>query len=512
MASTDSNRKVNVGLFPWLTIILSVGLVIGAVVGGIGNPLLLLVGISSLAAIILLYQNIEWGLLALAFANYTMLSDILVKYHGLPFLSKYIVALLLLLLLIRWLLRREMPDGAGFAFVLMFTYGISICLSLFDAVDMDRAIQGISDYIRNAVIVIVITLILKRGDMLRRITYSVLAGGIFLGTISTYQYLTGTFDNTYWGFGQAGMADIVGELNSYRIGGPIGDPNFYGQLLLFVVPLALERLQNERSKLWRTFAGCALAVTLLSIAFTFSRGTFLAAGSILLLMLWKNPPRPAVLAASLALVFSALVLLMPTYLQRMYTVIETFLDFNHHDTSIQDSAITGRLGEMGVAMKLFGDHPLLGVGIGNYEHYYQQYSLMMDVSQRGGQDRAAHSLYLELAAERGLAGLAAYFVLIWLVVRTIMESIRKLVGAGLVAYADMARAYGYSLLGYLITSIFLHERSQFFWILLGICLSLPAIAKSEVQRISDSSEIANEGLQHRNHRLQHAERDSGNFP
>jgi putative inorganic carbon (hco3(-)) transporter len=230
-------------------------------------------------------------------------------------------------------------------------------------------------------------------------------------------------------------------------------------------------------------AACALTVTLLSIAFTFSRGTFLGAGIILLLMLMKNPPRPAVLATIFVLAIATLFLLMPEYLARMYTLIATILHIGDDITVIQDTAIEGRLGEMLVAVEVFTDHPLVGIGLGNYEHYFQHYSLQLDLPQRG-RDRAAHSLYLELAAERGLVGLTAYFVLLWYTARTILRSIRKLLAAGLSSYADMAAAYGYSLLGYLVTATFLHDRAQFFWVLLGICLSFPAIAAYESRRVT----------------------------
>ena len=89
---------------------------------------------------------------------------------------------------------------------------------------------------------------------------------------------------------------------------------------------------------------------------------------------------------------------------------------------------------------------------------------------------------MELAAERGLVGLSAYFVLLWFVVRTIIRSVKLLRTEGLNTYADIAASYGYSLLGYLVTATFLHDRSRFFWVLLGICLSLPSIASHEVRR------------------------------
>ncbi|WP_410964468.1 O-antigen ligase family protein, partial [Salmonella sp. SAL4447] len=54
--------------------------------------------------------------------------------------------------------------------------------------------------------------------------------------------------------------------------------------------------------------------------------------------------------------------------------------------------------------------PLLGVGPGNYQHNFQTYSRRLDLWPRQ-EDRQAHSLYLEIAAERGVIGLAGFALL-----------------------------------------------------------------------------------------------------
>ena len=479
MTGISSNRDGISSLVLPAVIVLAIGGAVGALVGGMNNPFLLFLAISGLFVLIVLLKNIEWGLLALVFINFTMISEVLVDTHGLPSISKFLVFLLALLILARWAFQGESPEGAGPAFLLLVAYGLVTTLSLLYAVDYDSTMDVIYDYIKNAIIVIVIVLILKRGDALRHVTYAILAGAIFLGTLSAYQYLTGTFDNRYGGFAVASFAEVVGKENSYRLTGPVGDPNFFGQLLLFALPLAIERLKNEKATFWRLVAAYALVVLMLSIAFTFSRGTFLAVVVILLLMLVRNPPRPAVLVAIFASGAAALVLFAPDYVERMFMMLGTVLNITGYSANIQDEAIRGRLGEMQVALAAFFDHPLLGLGAGNYEHYYQHYSLALDMAQRG-EDRAAHSLYLELAAERGLLGLTAYFLFTWYVFRTILGSIRRLVAAGITRYAELAAAYGYALLGYLLTSIFLHDTSRFYWVLLGIVLSLPAVVSYEI--------------------------------
>jgi O-antigen ligase len=206
-------------------------------------------------------------------------------------------------------------------------------------------------------------------------------------------------------------------------------------------------------------------------------------------MLVKDPPRPAVTAAILALAATTLVALMPQYIERMSTMIGTIFQFGNDSgiRDLQDSGIRGRMGALRVALQMFLDHPLLGIGLGNFEHYYQHYAHQLDITPQRGGDLAAHSLYLEFAAERGLLGLAVYLVLIWYIFRIIMRSARQLHAAGLTTYENLVFSYGYALLGYLVTSVFLHEAFRFIWIIYGICLSFPAIAAYETRRVSSST-------------------------
>ncbi len=75
--------------------------------------------------------------------------------------------------------------------------------------------------------------------------------------------------------------------------------------------------------------------------------------------------------------------------------------------SDENYAVVERLAHWQAAVAMFSDHPLLGVGIGNYVPAYPAYALP------GWEDPLghAHNYYLHVAAEGGLVGLAAYLVL-----------------------------------------------------------------------------------------------------
>jgi hypothetical protein len=67
MTSISSNRNGVPSFLLWLTIVLGVGISVGVLVGGMANPFLLFIGIAGLVATLLVFKNIEWGLLGLVF-------------------------------------------------------------------------------------------------------------------------------------------------------------------------------------------------------------------------------------------------------------------------------------------------------------------------------------------------------------------------------------------------------------------------------------------------------------
>ena len=169
-------------------------------------------------------------------------------------------------------------------------------------------------------------------------------GGALLATLTAFQFLTGSFGTTFLGFGQSAVQNIVGGVDDVRISGPIGDPNFYAQLLVMLIPLALDRAFAEPRRAARLAAWGAAALMAASVVFTFSRGGILALGVVVLLMLLRRPARWRALAA-LALAAALAVPFLPSgYLDRLTTLGQVGTVESTTDVSIR-----GRTAEAGAA-------------------------------------------------------------------------------------------------------------------------------------------------------------------
>ena len=106
-----------------------------------------------------------------------------------------------------------------------------------------------------------------------------------------------------------------GLAESPRAFGPLGDPNYFAQILLPVLALALVALRFEPPAR-RPLAGGALLLTLAAIGYTGSRGAILAMALMLVagVCIGVLRMRHAVLAALLGIV---LVLAIPGYRDRV---------------------------------------------------------------------------------------------------------------------------------------------------------------------------------------------------
>ena len=137
-----------------------------------------------------------------------------------------------------------------------------------------------------------------------------------------------------------------------------------------------------------------------------------------------------------------------------------------------DSSIERRKLIAASGFEMFADHPLLGVGAGNFGSYYPHYSRQTgspaDLFYEHGEMHLehAHSLYLEVAAENGFIGLALFAALLLVSYRTLRRTRTMGVASGRARDPLSALALSIALSGFLATSLFLHSGSQRYLFLL----------------------------------------------
>ncbi|MBP8001553.1 MAG: O-antigen ligase family protein [Chloroflexi bacterium] len=473
---------IGLGLMTGLTVILSPGWLWPVAI------------VMALLLVWIVFTNPDLGVAILVFSVYTRFSDVMEHHNGIPSFVLPLAILITGVLVFRWWFWGETIHSWEQVAILTGVYGFVGFSSLLYAAAPDRSQIILLEYIKDVLILLTIVLALRRRESFSYVIWALLLAGIFMGTLTVYQQLTGTFANNYGGFAQAEVKNIIGEVSDYRVAGPVSATNFYAMILVVLVPLALDRLWQEKKVLLRLLALWSLVVCCLSIIFTFSRGGFLALCLVLMLMVLRQATRPSRILLSMGVLVVLLQFLPANYTDRLATTLD-LLPGSKTDAR-NETSFRGRTSEVLVAWHIFTDHPILGVGLNNYKYYYQDYAQPLGWDNRR-EERSAHNLYLEIAAETGLIGLAAFTAILINAGLSMRFAYRTLLQTGHYSEASMVAALVIGLVGYLLASFFLHGAyPRYFWLLMGIALGLPQIVTHSRQELSMSTVLTkwNENL------------------
>jgi O-antigen ligase len=200
-----------------------------------------------------------------------------------------------------------------------------------------------------------------------------------------------------------------------RTGGLWGDANFTAVQLTVALPFIVEWWPIRRDWWKRALLLGAAAAILTAFSFTFSVSGLMGLCVILLTKAIRDPQRGAFQAIArtsmLAITaFWALSVILPDlYVQRaLEKVGELVRAVSTLDRDLLLRVGTNRGDTWQSALQAIGDSPLIGHGPGNASYANVQYSIL-----RGSTEHiAAHNMFLTVAGDLGLAGLASFVGLI----------------------------------------------------------------------------------------------------
>ena len=250
-----------------------------------------------------------------------------------------------------------------------------------------------------------------------------------------------------------------------RAAGPIGEKNYYAQFMLMLAPLAFLQRQTERSPLLKFLAIGSLLLILAGVALSGSRGAAVGFLAVLLVMVAFRYVTWAQVAV-LGLAATMVVVLNPTYRERLSS-LGPLLEIARGSASIQnaDKAVQGRATEMVAAVLIFFDHPLLGIGPGNFPMEFVNKADLLGF-QVHGIERLAHCMYLEIAAENGLLGLLCWLALYGSTLRALLRARAQ---ATEPAIRNAATALYLALVVLASTSVFLSfSYTRYYWFMLAL--------------------------------------------
>ena len=221
-----------------------------------------------------------------------------------------------------------------------------------------------------------------------------------------------------------------------RAAGSFGHPNLLAVFLATALAAAGAVMVGGRPQ-FRPVAAAAFVAALAGLALTLSRGGLLAAGAAVAVMLIYRPFRRMALVAltvgAVALLIAGADVLGST--QSVDLVTKRLESVQYASQEDPRSALWRGTPE------IIGDHPLVGVGAGQFSSASAAYGLRDPFSEYQPFEHA-HSIPLTVAAELGLLGLAAFLWFATALGVTLVRACRRTQG--------WARAYAFGLTAALV--------------------------------------------------------------
>lgn len=304
----------------------------------------------------------------------------------------------------------------------------------------------------------------RRTDLVIRIVVGFVGMLAALTILQQYVFHNST---TFHNFSNVPLVADLGGATA-RHSGPEGDVNFWGRTLVLFLPLALTLWASHRGDRIRWFWLAMGAAMIGGVYLTGSRGSMISI--VPAIVVWfVVAGRSYRRLLGLVIIALACGALVPGVASRISSLTELT---NHTIASETDPSLVGRIAAQEIAAAMFSDHPVTGVGVGNFTRiepsYYGRSEIGVPI-----QALAPHNLYLQLAAEEGIIGLAAWLLFLggalFLCVRSMLgtddDAPQRLTGAGIVA----------GLVAWGFASIFLHVvdlRALFIVVALATVLDL----------------------------------------
>lgn len=211
-----------------------------------------------------------------------------------------------------------------------------------------------------------------------------------------------------WAITHAGMGPAGG--------GGAQDENYVATYMSTMLPFAYFGMLQTRKLGPRLLFATIAAICVAAIVVSLSRGGFLALVAVAIYCWWRSPRK---WIGMVVLTLACLVLFASTssdYWTEMGTIKNT-------DESTADK----RLDAWSIAFRQYLDNPVFGVGAGNFPWNLGAYQ-GEELREKYGRDltsnMVAHSLFFELLAELGTAGLALFVTLLWLTFRNLARQER----------------------------------------------------------------------------------------
>ena len=306
-----------------------------------------------------------------------------------------------------------LPSLIRIVFITGAAFAVWSLLSLTAAINYHEGYYEVSRYLLHLILLfIIMTAVMQESEKLLKICCVVTLVALLQGIIGILQFYDIAFTR------------LPGNYKPY---GFMTNRNLFGSAQALALPFAIYVFYAGK-KTWKIVGASSFAVIIISLVLSQTRAAWLSGiavliASTILVLIFIPALRKKWMLSSLAAiaVIAAIVSLLimtdkESSLARSVKERAASLAVKTSSGSEAEVNITERLKLLKKTMTMIGDHPVTGVGAGNWKVMIPSYGLDSTVYGKGivAPDRV-HNMYLQVASETGVPGAIFYFAM-WLII------------------------------------------------------------------------------------------------
>jgi O-antigen ligase len=337
-----------------------------------------------------------------------------------------------------------------------------LSLSLYNAKDLSAGLAVLFTYIQLLMMLVLIIDFVRGESQLKALLVVFASVGFLNAMYAIYQF-------HFEGYSRA--PGIFEDLN----------PNRFGLLQLIVLCFSVSFFASRPIGKLRWFLPIMAIPIAYSLLLSFSRGAFVAGlGTALYYFLLLREERARYKLLLLGVVLVALSLAPEAVYERLDLVPRSLSSA----TLQTDSSIRTRVLYAKIGLEMALDHPLTGVGVGQFNNHIQSYA-NLQAFQAG----SAHNMYIEMFAEGGIISLLLFLALLGSAFRAARTS-RRSSRAGTTLMATISMGVELAFVAFLLYGFFGSAgNAKVAWLLIGFAVSLRRLGSGRRSPLPTSDEI-----------------------
>lgn len=243
------------------------------------------------------------------------------------------------------------------------------------------------------------------------------------------------------------------------------NPNDFALTINLILPFAMAFFMLTRNLVGKLLVAGFMVVAVGAIMATYSRTGFVTLAAVLLFALIKHAAQGQAVKYVLpaALVILAALSSLP---QNYETRVESIMDASKDKVG----SVNARVAGIRAALEVIEEHPVLGVGIGMN---------ILALNNKGLYWAHVHNVFLQLAAEIGIAGSVVFILLLWRLLKSLRLSQARIKGNPAAQEVGLlTAACEISLLAFCVAALFHPIAYHFyFYYFAGFALALKRLAE-----------------------------------